>query len=101
MFRNLKIGTRLFAMAGITSLILLIVGWFALRSLQHSTKNLETSLATSNKIADVIDQARDSQGELVEQWKEWKDLLIRGRKKDDFDKYYANFQKQNATVDSQ
>jgi methyl-accepting chemotaxis protein len=101
MFRNLRIGTRLFIMAGITSVILLIVGWMAISALQRSTNTLDASLETSHRVATVIDDARDTQGELVKQWKEWKDLLIRGRKKEDFEKYFGNFQKQDALVDKQ
>ncbi|HEX7938013.1 MAG TPA: Tar ligand binding domain-containing protein, partial [Gemmatimonadaceae bacterium] len=101
MFRNLKIGTRLFAMAGITSIILVIVGWMALGSLQRSTTTLEQSLAVSHQIANAVDDARDTQGELVKQWKEWKDLLIRGHKKADFEKYYGNFQKEDSVVNRQ
>src|SRR5437762_3560513 len=101
MFRNLSIGTRLFTMAGVTSLILVIVGWIAIRALQSSATTLDQSLASSVRITAMIDNARDTQGELVKQWKEWKDLLIRGHKKEDFEKYYANFQKQDSVVDTQ
>ena len=101
MFRNLKIGTRLFAMAGITSVILAIVGWFAISSLQRSTKNLETSLATAKQVSQLIDDARGNQVDIVKQWKEWKDLLIRGRKKEDFEKYYGNFNGKDAEVNTQ
>src|SRR5205814_1583894 len=101
MFRNFRIGTRLFAMAGITSVILLIVGWMALNAMQRTTVTLEKSLGTSHSIASVIDHARDSQGELVKQWKEWKDLLIRGHKKEDFEKYLGNFEKQDEIVSKQ
>jgi len=96
--RSLSIRVRLFAMAGISSAILLIVGWIGLASLQRSTETLQTSLTQSVRIATLIDEARDTQGELVKQWKEWKDLLIRGQKKDDFEKYYGNFQKQDSVV---
>jgi methyl-accepting chemotaxis protein len=101
MFRNLRIGTRLFLMAGITSAILVIIGWLSLSALQRSTATLESSLAKSHSIAAVIDHARDSQGELIKQWKEWKDLLIRGHNKEDFEKYVGNFQKQDSLVDKQ
>ena len=101
MFRNLRIGTRLFLMAGITSAILVIVGWLSLTAMQRSTATLEKSLGSSHSIASVIDRSRDTQGELVKQWKEWKDLLIRGHKKEDFEKYLGNFQKQDSVVETQ
>jgi methyl-accepting chemotaxis protein len=101
MFRNLKIGTRLFLMAGITSIILLVVGWMGLSALRRSTDTLERSLDVSQQVSGVIDNARDTQGQLVKQWKEWKDLLIRGHKKVDFEKYLAGFQKEDSTVTAQ
>ena len=93
MLNNVKIGTRLFGMAGLTGLIMLIIGWLSLASLQRSTTTLRESLAMAARVTEVVDNTRDTQGELVKQWKEWKDLLIRGHKKEDFDKHFAAFQK--------
>jgi len=101
MLNNVKIGTRLFAMAGLTGLIMLIIGWLSLASLQRSTNTLRESLATAARVTEVVDNTRDTQGELVKQWKEWKDLLIRGHKKEDFDKHFAAFQKQDSVVRAQ
>jgi methyl-accepting chemotaxis protein len=101
MFRNLRIGTRLFIMAGITSTILLVIGWMALSSLRRSTDQLSQSLAVAQQISNAIDNARDTQGELVKQWIEWKNTLIRGHDKADFEKHYAAFQKQDSVVDLQ
>jgi methyl-accepting chemotaxis protein len=98
MFRNFSIGVRLFAMAGVTSIILLVVGWLALNALQHTSNTLAASMDTAGRITSLVDNARDTQGQLVKQWKEWKDLLIRGRKKEDFEKYFANFEKEDSTV---
>ncbi|MDB4907040.1 MAG: methyl-accepting chemotaxis sensory transducer [Gemmatimonadetes bacterium] len=101
MFNNLRIGTRLFAMAGLLGAIMLIVGWMSLSALSRSTTALETSLGTAARVTEVVDNARDSQGELVKQWKEWKDLLIRGHRKEDFDKHFAAFQRQDSLVRTQ
>jgi methyl-accepting chemotaxis protein len=101
MFRNLSIGTRLFAMAGITSTILLAIGWLAITSLQRNTQTLEQNLAISSSIGHLLDDSRDTQGELVKQWKEWKDLLIRGHDREDFDHYLGSFEKQEKVVGEQ
>jgi methyl-accepting chemotaxis protein len=98
---NLSIGTRLFALAGVTSVILLVVGWMAINTLHRSTVSMEKNLQTAVSVGVMLDDARDAQGELVKQWKEWKDLLIRGRNKDDFEKYFGNFQKQETLVAQQ
>jgi methyl-accepting chemotaxis protein len=98
---NLSIGTRLFAMAGVTSVILLVVGWLAIDSLFKSKTSLETSMKTAVSVGVLLDDARNAQADLVTQWKEWKDLLIRGRKKEDFEKYYAGFQNEEKLVAKQ
>ena len=101
MFRNLKIGTRLFAMAGITSAILLGMGWMALVSLQQDVTSLQKTLADSYSVTNLVDDARDTQVQLVEQWKEWKNLLIRGHEKDDFEKHLKAFAEHDSIVATQ
>ena len=101
MFRNFKIGTRLFAMAGVTSAILIAIGLLSLNALQRQLGTLDKTLTESYAVTRVIDNARDTQGELVEQWKEWKNLLIRGHKKEDFEKYLKSFQNHEVVVASQ
>jgi methyl-accepting chemotaxis protein len=101
MFDNMKIATRLFGMAGILAALMVFVGLLGLRSLQNSTDTLRTSITTATSITSVVDEGRDSQVELKKQVQEWKDLLIRGRSKGDFEKHFAAFSKQEATVQSQ
>jgi methyl-accepting chemotaxis protein len=98
MLNNIKIGTRLFAMAGVMGIIMLVLGWLALKDLKESTVQLERSLNTAASITEVVDRARDTQGQLVKQWKEWKDLLIRGHKREDFDTYVVGFRHQDSIV---
>jgi methyl-accepting chemotaxis protein len=98
MLNNVRIGTRLFAMSGLMTAIMVVLGWLALSELKQSTARLERSVATAASVTGVVDRARDTQGELVKQWKEWKDLLIRGYKKEDFDKYVTSFRKQDSVV---
>jgi methyl-accepting chemotaxis protein len=98
MFRNFKIGTRLFAMAGITSAILLAIGWMSLTAMQRNVKSLQQTLSSSYSVTLLVDNARHTQGELVEQWKEWKNLLIRGHQKEEFEKYLAAFDAKDSLV---
>jgi methyl-accepting chemotaxis protein len=101
MLNNVRIGTRLFAMAGITSAILLLVGWLGISALARSTESLETTLSASTSIARLIDNARDTQGELVEQWKEWKNLLIRGHDRTEYARHNDSFAAHDSVVDAQ
>ena len=98
---NLSIGTRLFALAGVTSFILLVVGWLAIDSLHRSSLSLEKNLKTAASVGVLLDDSRNTQGELIRQWKEWKDLLIRGHTKSDFETFYANFEKEDTIVTKQ
>jgi methyl-accepting chemotaxis protein len=101
MFDNMKIGTRLFGMAGVLAALMALVGLMGLRSLKSANDTLRTSLATATTITTVVDKGRDSQVELKKQVQEWKDLLIRGRSKGDFEKHLSAFSKQESMVQSQ
>ena len=101
MFDNMKIGTRLLGMAGVLAALMALVGMMGLRSLQNSTETLRQSLATATSITAIVNEGRDSQVELKKQVQEWKDLLIRGHSRADFDKHFAAFNAQEATVRSQ
>src|SRR6476659_6992452 len=98
MFDNMKIGTRLFGMAGVLAALMALVGLMGLRSLKSANDTLRTSLATATTITTVVDKGRDSQVELKKQVQEWKDLLIRGRSKGDFEKHLSAFSKQETMV---
>lgn len=98
---NLSIGTRLFAMAGVTSVILLVVGWMAINTLHRSTQSMQKNMLTAVSVGVLLDDSRNAQADLVAQWKEWKDLLIRGHDKEDFEKYYAGFQHEDSLVNQQ
>jgi methyl-accepting chemotaxis protein len=98
MLRNFKIGTRLFAMSGITCVILLIVGWLSIRSLSQSTATLQSSLNSAYSVTTIVDRARAAQGMTIDQWKEWKNLLIRGQKRSDFEGSLEMFEARDATV---
>lgn len=101
MFDNMKIGTRLFGMAITLATLMTLVGLMGLRSLQTSTNTLRESLRVATTITSAVDEGRDSQVELKKQVQEWKDLLIRGGARADFDKHYTGFTQQEGVVQMQ
>ena len=100
MFDNMKIGTRLFGMAGVLAVLMALVGLMGLRSLKSANDTLRSSLGTATTITMIVDEGRDSQVELKKQVQEWKDLLIRGRSKAEYEKHLSAFSKQETVVQS-
>jgi methyl-accepting chemotaxis protein len=98
MFDNLKIGTRLFGMAAVLAALMALVGVIGLRSLQGSTNTLRTSLATATTITVVVEDARDAQVQFKKQVQEWKNLLIRGHVKAEYDEHLESFTQQEGRV---
>ena len=101
MFDNMKIGTRLFGMAATLAALMAIIGVMGLRSLQTSTSSLRQSLGIATTITSAVDEGRDTQVELKKQVQEWKDLLVRGGARADFDKHYTAFAQQEGVVQMQ
>ena len=98
MFKDTSIGSRLFGMAAMMAILMAVVGWMGLNSLQRSTDMLRQSLATGTTITTLVDDGRSTQVNFKKQVQEWKDLLIRGHAQADFDKHFAAFTSQEASV---
>jgi methyl-accepting chemotaxis protein len=98
MLKDTSIGTRLFGLAALLAILMAIVGGLGLNSLQNSTETLRASLATARTVTTLVDDGRDAQVNAKKQVQEWKDLLIRGHKQADFEKYFAAFTSQEALV---
>src|SRR5258705_10442020 len=94
MLKDTSIGTRLFGLAALLALLMAVVGWMGLSSLQTSTELLRRSLATATTITTLVDDGRDTQVNFKKQVQEWKDLLIRGHAQTAFAKHFAAFTSQ-------
>jgi methyl-accepting chemotaxis protein len=101
MLSNFRIGTRLFAMAGITSLILALIGWSGLRTLANTMDTMQQVDALQGTVNSTIELARTTQLDMQRQVQEWKNLLIRGHEREDFEKYSAAFAARETEVRDQ
>ncbi len=101
MFANLKIGTRLYIMGGVMAAVVALLGVLGVRALRDANASLQSSLTTARSVTAMVDNARDTQVEFKKQVQEWKDMLIRGHNRADFDKYDAAFAQDEKTVRTQ
>ncbi len=98
MFRSLKIGVRLFGLAaGLIAfmVVLAIVGLLGARDVES---RLNDAVATARNVAHLVDTTRDAQVHFKIQVQDWKDVLLRGRDPQMYDKYFTAFTQEEAAV---
>lgn len=92
MFENWKIGTRLLAMAGVTALVMGVVGWLGVHALSQSEAALDESVAMSARVTWIADRTRDTQLNMENEVQAWNDVIVRGHNSADYDKYLGELQ---------
>jgi CheY-like chemotaxis protein/signal transduction histidine kinase/HAMP domain-containing protein len=98
---DLRIGTRLAALAGFLLVALCGVGaggWYAL---SESTARSAQAMARADAFEAAVDTARTAQVDFKKQVQEWKDILLRGQERAAFDKYTQAFARQGAATRDQ
>jgi methyl-accepting chemotaxis protein len=93
--RNLRIGTRLYALVGLGIVFSLAAIGFLLYHLQLLNRGYEEVLAT---VVRQQDQARVMQVTFKKQVQEWKDILLRGHVPKDLVHYRRNFLQEERRV---
>ncbi|HEX7641320.1 MAG TPA: methyl-accepting chemotaxis protein [Burkholderiaceae bacterium] len=97
---DLKIGARLGLQAGFLMLAMLAVGlegWF---TLSQSNARSADMMQKAAMLEQSIDTARSAQVEFKKQVQEWKDTLLRGNDRAQFDKYSKAFADRSAQTDA-
>jgi methyl-accepting chemotaxis protein-1 (serine sensor receptor) len=90
---NLKIGVRLALLGAFFFLALMVVGLGGWRSLDASNVRSAQALQRSVALSEAIDTARSAQVEFKIQVQEWKNTLLRGNDREQFERYSKAFVK--------
>jgi methyl-accepting chemotaxis protein len=98
MMANLKIRTRmilLFALMIANGICIGLLGVSGVGDLQH---DVTTNMRAPRALLEAVDTARTAQVHFKRQVQEWKDLLLRGQERAQFEHYLDNFKREEARV---
>ena len=97
-FRNLSVRSRLAFMAAALIVLLLSIGLVGLFEMAASQGRTVDTVDSGDLSMRSVDSARTAQVAFKKQVQEWKDTLLRGFDRQDFEQYLGNFGKQEAEV---
>jgi methyl-accepting chemotaxis protein-1 (serine sensor receptor) len=97
-FADLKIGARLSLLAAFFLLTVLLVGFTGWHALRDMNDRNSAGFTEAGALMRAVDSARSAQVEFKIQVQEWKNILLRGRNPDQFDKYKDAFAKSGAAT---
>ena len=92
---------NLIILTGLVAFLFVVNALLALFALYVSNEKQLASVKALGDIMDGLEDARSAQVHFKKQVQEWKNILLRGQKKEDFEKHKQAFFKEESAVDQQ
>jgi len=96
--KNNGIKGNLLLLVGFMLVFIVGMGTFTFNSLNSATSRGQKDVVTVNKYIDLVDSSRNIQVTFKKQVQAWKDLLLRGSDKTQYNKYFDQFTEYNKEV---
>jgi methyl-accepting chemotaxis protein-1 (serine sensor receptor) len=97
-FSRLNISTKLLVLIGVLLAAMLLVGAYGMHALGTQQARAATALSREHQLAAATSAADRVAVNFKLQVQEWKDLLLRGQDRTDYENYLAAFRKRSASM---